>query len=456
MTNTVNDREIALDILMQVNEKEQYLHILLNEALRKYQYLEKNERSFISRLVRGTIERRITLDYVINQVSTVKVNKMKPLIRTLMRMSVYQMMYMEQIPDSAVCNEAVKLAKKRHFANLSGFVNGVLRNISRKLPDMKLPEDDSIRYSMPHELLDMLKAAYGRQALSAMLDSFLSENPVSIITNTSRCTAAELFDKLKQDGINVIEAPYVKDAFIISGFNYLDDIKAFEEGLFQVQDISSMLEGVIAAPEQGSRIIDVCAAPGGKSIFAALQLNNTGQVTARDISDRKTAQIKDNIERLGLENIVVETMDATIECTQDVDSADMVLADVPCSGIGIIGRKPDIKYNLDRQKIEGIVELQRQILDAACTYVKPGGCIVYSTCTLNPMENEDNVRYIEDKGFKPVDITGLIPSRLIADSRRAGEEFYSKLTAEAEKGCLTLIPGIYECDGFFVAKLRRI
>lgn len=456
MTNTVNGREIALDVLMEVNEKEQYLHVLLNEALRKYQYFEKNERAFISRLVRGTIERRITLDYVINQVSTVKINKMKPLIRNLLRMSVYQMMYMEQVPDSAVCNEAVKLAKKRHFGNLSGFVNGVLRNICRQLPDMRLPDTDSIRYSMPQELLDILESAYGRKALSTMLESFMSENPVSIITNTARCTSTELMNHLTEDGINVMKAPYVKDAFIISGFNYLEDIKAFEEGLFQVQDISSMLEGVIAAPEQGNRIVDVCAAPGGKSIFASLMLKGTGQVVARDISDRKTEQISENIERLGLDNISVETMDATCENIEDVSSADIVLADVPCSGIGIIGRKPDIKYNLDRQKLEGITALQRRILDVACTYVKHGGYIVYSTCTLNPQENEANVGYIEQMGFRPEDITSLLPEQVIEDSRKAGSEFYDKLMDDAKKGYITLLPGIYECDGFFVAKLRRI
>ena len=215
MTNTINEREIALDVLMEINEREQYIHVLLNDALRKYQYLEKNERAFITRLVKGTMERRMTLDYVINQVSSVRVNKMKPLIRNLMRMSVYQMMYMEQVPVSAVCNEAVKLAKKRHFTNLSGFVNGVLRNISRQLPAMELPDDYSVRYSVPQELADMLKASYGEETMKLILESFLKDSKVSAVVNTIKITRTELMERLTAQGIEVTDAPYVENAFIM-------------------------------------------------------------------------------------------------------------------------------------------------------------------------------------------------------------------------------------------------
>lgn len=456
MTDTINEREIALDILMEVNEKEQYIHVLLNEALRKYQYLEKNERAFISRLVKGTMERRLTLDYVINQVSSVRVNKMKPLIRNLMRMSVYQMMYMEQVPVSAVCNEAVKLAKKRKFNNLSGFVNGVLRNISRQLPQIELPDDYSIKYSVPQELVDMLTQAYGEEAVKLILGSFLKERTVSAVTNTVRISKKELVERLTAQGITVKDAPYVKDAFILSDYNYLDDIQEFADGLFQIQDISSMLAGVIAAPDKDSTVLDVCAAPGGKSIFAALMMGGTGRVISRDVSERKTEQIEENVERLGLGNVTVEVSDAATHNAGDDESADMLLADLPCSGLGIIGRKPDIKYNVSADKIDGIVKLQRNILDSVCSYVKHGGYIVYSTCTLNPQENEENVRYIKSKGFETVDISGVLPEGLTEAAKNAGGHFYDKLKKDAGDGMLTLIPGVYECDGFFVAKLKRI
>lgn len=456
MTNTINEREIALDILMEVNEKEQYIHVLLNDALRKYQYLEKNERAFISRLVKGTMERRLTLDYVINQVSSVRVNKMKPLIRNLMRMSVYQMMYMEQVPVSAVCNEAVKLAKKRKFTNLSGFVNGVLRNISRQLPQIKLPDDLSIKYSVPQGLVGMLEASYGREMTELILESFLKEKKVSAITNTVKITKKELVNLLKSQGITVEDAPYVEDAFILSDYNYLDDIEEFAAGMFQIQDISSMLAGVIASPAKDSTVLDVCAAPGGKSIFAALMMSGTGHVISRDVSERKTGQIEENVERLGLSNIDVEVSDAAVHNIEDEDMADMLIADLPCSGIGIIGRKPDIKYNVSRDKIDGIIQLQRKILDSIYSDVKHGGYIVYSTCTLNSQENEENVRYIKSKGFEAVDITASLPEKLIDDAKRAGKHYYDKLIKDAADGMLTLIPGVYECDGFFVAKLKRI
>ena len=409
MTNTINEREIALDVLMEINEREQYIHVLLNDALRKYQYLEKNERAFITRLVKGTMERRMTLDYVINQVSSVRVNKMKPLIRNLMRMSVYQMMYMEQVPVSAVCNEAVKLAKKRHFTNLSGFVNGVLRNISRQLPAMELPDDYSVRYSVPQELADMLKASYGEETMKLILESFLKDSKVSAVVNTIKITRTELMERLTAQGIEVTDAPYVENAFIMSDYNYLEEIPEFIDGMFQIQDISSMLAGMIASPSKDSTVIDVCAAPGGKSIFAALMMEGTGHVISRDVSEKKTGQIEENVQRLGLGNISVETADALEHNLADEETADMLLADIPCSGLGIIGRKPDIKYNVSREKLDGIVRLQRDILDSVCSYVKHGGYLVYSTCTLNPKENEENVRYIMEKGFAPVDINDLLP-----------------------------------------------
>ena len=423
MTNTINEREIALDVLMEINEREQYIHVLLNDALRKYQYLEKNERAFITRLVKGTMERRMTLDYVINQVSSVRVNKMKPLIRNLMRMSVYQMMYMEQVPVSAVCNEAVKLAKKRHFTNLSGFVNGVLRNISRQLPAMELPDDYSVRYSVPQELADMLKASYGEETMKLILESFLKDSKVSAVVNTIKITRTELMERLTAQGIEVTDAPYVENAFIMSDYNYLEEIPEFIDGMFQIQDISSMLAGMIASPSKDSTVIDVCAAPGGKSIFAALMMEGTGHVISRDVSEKKTGQIEENVQRLGLGNISVETADALEHNLADEETADMLLADIPCSGLGIIGRKPDIKYNVSQEKLDGIVRLQRDILDSVCSYVKHGGYLVYSTCTLNPKENEENVRYIMEKGFAPVDINDLLPESLVNDAKKAGEKY---------------------------------
>lgn len=455
MTNQGNSRETALDILMEINEKGQYLHVILGGALQKYQYLEKIDRAFISRLVRGTVERRITIDYVVNQVSKVSVDKMKPLIRNLLRMSVYQLMYMKHVPPSAVCNEAVKLAKKRHFDKLAGFVNGVLRNIIRQLPKTELPDDESIRYSVPEFLVGLLKDAYGEQALHAMLEYFLRERAITIIANPKKCSGPQLGARLEKEGVLAVPSAYIPNAFSISGFDYLEELPSFREGLFQIQDISSMIAGLIAAPKMGNRIIDVCAAPGGKSIFAAFLLAGSGHVEARDISSKKVSRIEENIERLALKNITARTADAALLCEEDVEGADIVLADVPCSGFGVIGRKPDIKYNASPEKLKEIRVLQRRILKTACRYVKKDGFIVYSTCTLNPYENEENVHFIEEQGFEAADLTQLLPEQVVCGSKNAGEAFYEKLITDAKAGYLTLLPGIHECDGFFVAKLRK-
>ena len=302
----------------------------------------------------------------------------------------------------------------------------------------------------------MLKASYGEETMKLILESFLKDSRVSAVVNTIKITKAELMERLSKQGIDVIDAPYVENAFIMSDYNYLEEIPEFIDGMFQIQDISSMLAGMIASPSKGSTVIDVCAAPGGKSIFAALMMEGTGHVISRDVSEKKTGQIEENVQRLGLGNISVETADALEHYLADEETADMLLADIPCSGLGIIGRKPDIKYNVSREKLDGIVRLQRDILDSVCSYVKHGGYLVYSTCTLNPKENEENVRYIMEKGFIPEDITGLLPESLIESAKRAGKNYYDKLIGDASDGMLTLIPGVYECDGFFVAKLKRI
>ena len=321
---------------------------------------------------------------------------------------------------------------------------------------MELPDDYSVRYSVPQELADMLKASYGEETMKLILESFLKDSKVSAVVNTIKITRTELMERLTAQGIEVTDAPYVENAFIMSDYNYLEEIPEFIDGMFQIQDISSMLAGMIASPSKDSTVIDVCAAPGGKSIFAALMMEGTGHVISRDVSEKKTGQIEENVQRLGLGNISVETADALEHNLADEETADMLLADIPCSGLGIIGRKPDIKYNVSREKLDGIVRLQRDILDSVCSYVKHGGYLVYSTCTLNPKENEENVRYIMEKGFAPVDINDLLPESLVNDAKKAGEKYLDKLHSDAARGMLTLIPGVYECDGFFVAKLKRI
>lgn len=433
MTNGVSVRELVLDILIEVNERDKYSHLMIREVLSKYQYLEKKERAFLTRLAEGTIEHGIELDYIINSFASVKVNKMKPLIRNLLRMSVFQLKYMDSIPDSAVCNEAVKLAKKRGFAKLSGFVNGVLRNIARGLGELQYPDEQKepehfleVTYSVPRWMIAQWMADYGYGKTKGICASFLEEKPITIRTNLTRCTPQELRERLEAEGVTVEAVESLPYAFAISGFDYLQSLEAWREGLFYVQDLSSMMVAETAEPKAGDYIIDVCAAPGGKSSHLAEKLDETGMVEARDLTEYKVSLIEENIARHGLLNMTAVQMDATCYDKESVEKADILICDLPCSGLGVMGKKTDIRYKMTQDKQAQLVELQRQILDTVYSYVKPGGTLVYSTCTINRAENEGNVNWFVEKH----------PEYELLSSKQ-------------------MFPGERCNDGFYIAKLKR-
>ena len=437
-------RELVLGILMEVTRDGEYSHIALRNVLNKYQYLDKKERSFITRVTEGTLERMIELDYIINQFSKVKVNKMKPVIRNILRMSVYQLKYMDSIPNSAVCNEAVKLATKKGFSSLKGFVNGVLRNIERNLDAITYPDDLSIKYSMPEWILNQWKEVYDDKTIETMLQAFLEDKPTTIRCNTNQVTVDELVEKLKNEGVTVEKHPYLPYALWISSYNYLAELQSFQEGDFYVQDISSMLVSHIAQPKEGDNVIDVCAAPGGKSLHMAEMLKGTGHVEARDLTDYKVNLIWENIERSRMQNIEAVRFDATVLDETSVEKADIVVADLPCSGLGILGKKTDLKYKMTEKTQEDLVVLQRDILSKVKNYVKPGGNLVYSTCTIHKKENMDNVHWFLENNpdFALDSIEDLLNEELKRDVM--------------EKGCFQFLPGVHKSDGFFIAKFKRV
>ena len=432
VTDSVNTRELVLEMLIEIIEKKQYSHLILRDVLDKYQYLSKQERAFMTRLTEGTLEHLIELDYIIDSFSKTKVRKMKPMIRSILRMSVYQIKYMDSVPDSAVCNEAVKIAKRHGFGQLSGFVNGVLRNISRNISDVRYPDQKDmvrfleVKYSMPQWIVKQWINDYGMEKTEQILKGFDRENPLSIRTNTLKCTPEELRDKLKTEGVTVEPVKDLDYAFYISGFDYLNGLQSFEDGLFYVQDVSSMMAAELAAPKENDYVIDVCAAPGGKSTHLAEKLKGTGMVEARDLTDYKVDLIRDNIDRHELHNMKAVLMDATSYDEASVNKADVLICDLPCSGLGVLGRKTDIRYKISPEQEKELMELQRQILDTVHQYVKPGGTLVYSTCTIDKMENEDNVRWFADK--------------------------YKDFVLKEER---QLLPGQLGGDGFFLAKFIR-
>lgn len=388
----VNVRDVVLDILMEILERGGYSHLVLAQVLEKYQYLEKHQRAFITRCVQGTVERRIELDAVLNRFSNTPVKKMKPLIRNLLRESAYQILYMDGVRDAAVCDEAVKLAKKRGFYQLRGFVNGVLRSICRNREAISFSEL-STRYSMPQWIVDLWRKDYEEEQVERMLAAFLAPAPTWIRVNTEKISADELIKQLRADGITAEPSREIPYALKIDGYDYLRGMRAFSQGLFYVQDISSMRALAAVRITPGMKVIDVCGAPGGKSLDVAMRLEGTGIVECRDLTEHKVDLIRQNRDRMRLSNLLPVKMDASRPDPDSEESADVVLADLPCSGLGIIGKKPDIKYQMTMEKAMELVKLQRQILSAACTYVKPGGVLLYSTCTVHAAENRENVEW---------------------------------------------------------------
>lgn len=438
-------REIVLDVLLEILEKKQYSHLVLQRALTKYQYLDKQERSFIKRTVDGTLERLMQADWLIESYSSVKLRKMKPVIRTILRMSVYQICFMDRIPDSAACNEAVKLAARRGFSGLKGFVNGVLRNVSRHKDEITWP-DDSTAFCLPQWIFSMWERQYGKEAARTMAESFLKERPLTVRMNLSLASREEIFDSLESQGVKVRESGFAGDVIFLSQVDYLESLDAFLDGWIQVQDLSSSLAGDAAGVKEGDYVIDVCGAPGGKSLHIAELLHGTGMVEVRDLTEKKIALVEDNIWRSGFSNIEARVQDATEFDPASEEKADLLIADLPCSGLGIIGRKPDIRYNVTEEQTRELAKLQREILSVVWRYVKPGGTMVFSTCTVDPAENEENVRWILSQlPFEPVDLTDrmgdALAETLLEDTRK--------------KGYVQLLPGFYPGDGFFISVFRR-
>ena len=297
-------------------------------------------------------------------------------------------------------------------------------------------------YSMPKWLVQRFLEQYGFEKTEKMLEYFLKEKPTTIRIREYLVEKEAVLESLKSQKVTVEKAPYVENAYYLKDYDHLPALDAFRVGSIQVQDVSSMLVGEIADPKEGDYVIDLCAAPGGKTLCIADKLKGTGRVDARDISRTKTDYIRENAIRQNFLNVVVTEKDATQLDSESLEKADIVLADVPCSGLGVMGRKTDIKYKLNPAKMQELVGLQREILEQASTYVKPGGTLIYSTCTIGKEENQDNVEWFLE--HYPYELESLDPYLC--------EELKSETT---RKGYLQLLPGVHQCDGFFIARLKR-
>lgn len=460
-TQSTNQRMIVLEMLLTENV---YSHILVRDVLKKYNYLPQQEKAFIKRLYEGTLERQIELDYVLDQYSKVKTDKMKRVICALMRMSVYQILYMDAVPDAAACNEAVKLAQKKGFTSLKGFVNGVLRNIARNKGSITY-ESLSVKYSMPEWIVNLWTDQLGAQTTETVLAGLLKEHPVTVRfrkmpaqTDVDIASAVSAVQQaLAAQGGMMAPHAYLSCAYSVSGTDDITRLPYYQDGAFVVQDVSSMLAvralGIeeyiesrgLRDSKETLQVIDLCAAPGGKSMIAADILEKCDvsyAILSRDVSADKINRMIENFDRCGLRQMTVQAADATVVEEQLVGTADIVIADVPCSGLGVIGKKRDIKYNVTPNAIEALVVLQKQILTTAVRYLKPGGRLLFSTCTIDQSENEQHFEWLRDKlALKPMPLDAALPDCLHTET--------------AQKGYVQLLPGVHDADGFFISVLCK-
>lgn len=442
-------RDTALKILYDIDKKGAYSNISLNKYLEGQEFKDL-DKAFITDIVYGTLKWRLTIDYIIGKFSSIKMKKLSPWILNVLRLGIYQLVFTDKIPVSAAVNESVKLAKRYGHAASSGFVNAVLRNIARNKDGFQYPDRKkdpvgflSVKYSHPEWMVRDWFNRYGEEFTEGLLISNNKIPPFTVRVNTLKTSKKELADKLRDDGFEVEDSKYIEDALIIKNPSSVQNMDAFIKGYFQVQDESSMLVGKVLDPKPEEFVLDVCSAPGGKSTHIAQLMNNKGTVIARDVHEHKIRLIGDAKRRLGLNIIKAEVFDATILDEESVGKADRVLVDAPCTGLGILRRKPDIKWARNTGDKEEIVRLQEKILDTSSKYVKPGGVLVYSTCTIEPEENQQVVeRFIlGNKEFYFEDISPFVPAELNKDSEK--------------KGYIQLYPNSDGTDGFFIARMRK-
>lgn len=442
-------RETALKILYEVLEKGAYSNISINKHLESGS-LKSIDRAFITELVYGVIKWKLSIDYVIEQFSSVRMGKISPWILDILRLGTYQLLYMQKVPESAACNESVNLSKKYGHSASSRFVNGVLRNIARNRNNIRYPDENedeavflSVKYSHPVWMVKNWLERFGRDFTESLLRSNNEVPDLTVRVNTLKTSKEQLIKSLGEHGIEAMEGRYADNALILKNASAFSGLDAFKMGHFQVQDESSMLVGKILDPMPGQLVIDVCSAPGGKATHMAELMKNQGTVIARDVHPHKIKLIEEAANRLGIDILKTGIFDAS-ELDKTLEGkADRVLVDAPCTGLGIIRRKPDIKWARSVGDKKEIVGLQMKILEASSNYVKPGGILAYSTCTI---EREENQGLLEDflsrnSAFEPDDLSPFLPDGLKGNYPGGG--------------VIQLFPNVNNIDGFFISRMRR-
>ena len=433
-------RETALNVLIACRKEGAWSNAALKSCISRDR-LDRREAALAARLCYGVLQNRGKLDFYLQQLLTGRLKDLHPAVRDILHLGLYQLYETDKIPDSAAVNEAVALAKAYcpKVRSAPGLVNGVLRNAIRSRDTMPQPEELWQIYSHPQGLVELFRAYVGQERLEPMLRANNSAPKTYAQVNTLKTTAKQLQAVLEQEGVAVQSHPWLENCLILSETGSIEHLQSFREGLFYIQDPAAKLAVLCAQlPEAEINILDCCGAPGGKSFAAAMQTGGKAHMITCDIHSHKAQLIQKGAARLGLERLQAMEQDAAACNPQWVGQMDVVIADVPCSGYGIIRKKPDIRYK-DPDSMKELPGLQLAILNNQAAYVKPGGILMYSTCTLVRRENEGVVEKFLKKNpdftLEKLNLPDVFP--------------------ENQTGMLTLVPGEYDTDGFFICRLRR-
>lgn len=433
----MNVREIALRLLLEYEASGKYVNLSLSSHIADG--LSKEDRRLLTSLLYSTVEHKITYDYYIASFTGAPADKLSEHTRNVLRLGICQIVDMTRIPKYAAVNETVKLAKNPGERSL---VNGVLRRVS-STDTLPLPPREknlfrhlSVKYSIPLPTVKHLAAMIPSEELEPLLVSFNKKGGITLTVNTLKTDVDSFVSRLNDEGYCATRGRFSPISVAISESVSPTELPVFLEGHFFVQDEASALAAAVLSPTVGERVIDVCSAPGGKSFAMAILANDGATVNSFDVHESKMSLISSGAERLGLKSVKAAVRDATLLCEEDVESYDAVLCDVPCSGLGVLAKKPDLRYK-DVASLDSLPPLQLDILSTSSKYLKPGGRLVYSTCTLNRGENEEVV------------------SEFLSSHKDFYAEDFEFSGLSSHSGCLTLYPHIHNTDGFFIAKLRK-
>lgn len=438
MANRQTAREVALLVLTACEQQGAWSDGFLKKSIREAE-LDSRDAGLATQLCFGVLQNRMRLDYYLSHFSNVPLEKLEPKIRNILRLGADQLLLLDRVPDCAAVNESVNLARKyAKNPRASGMVNAILRNLVRKRDSLAEPEDLVTRYSHPDWLVKEFSLALKGEGVEALLDADNSQPPTMAQVNTLRFKTDQVRSALCEEGVGVQVHPWLPDCLLLTGTGDLERLKSFQDGAFYIQDGAAKLSVLAAKPKPGMRVLDACAAPGGKSFAAAIEMKNEGEIYACDIHPHKERLIRSGADRLGIDIIHTAIQDGKTFDQKWAEYFDLVIADVPCSGLGIIRKKPDIRYK-EPGPLEGLPSIQISILNNVSAYVRPGGVLLYSTCTLLKRENEAVIdAFLErspDFTLEAFQLPGPI--------------------GQVTDGRITLWPHLHGTDGFYFAKLRR-